>query len=244
MMRISIYFSLLVLSVMQLCCQNPSGTSQPTQIFENLSASEFKKLLSEKEGVQLVDVRTPGEFADRHLENAVLMDINDPNFSQSITALDKNKPVFVYCLAGGRSSNAAGIMKDAGFKEVYNLTGGLTAWNAAGYPVASGGSGKEPKTLSPDEFTKQVSVSEFVLVDYHAKWCGPCKKIAPILDKVVDERKSKLSLLKIDADEYPSLLKEKGIASIPYLELYKQGKLVWKHIGYIDEADLLKETGL
>jgi thiol-disulfide isomerase/thioredoxin len=68
--------------------------------------------------------------------------------------------------------------------------------------------------------------------------------MAPMLDKIAENKKEKLIFVKIDADKNKSLLKEKGIESLPVLELYKNGIQVWKHEGEIDEATLLKETNL
>jgi len=98
--------------------------------------------------------------------------------------------------------------------------------------------------MSLADFNKQVTSDKYVLVDYNAKWCKPCKKMVPMLESVADKRRDKVILLKIDADENKELLKEKGIDAIPIVELYKEGKLVWKHSGEIDETTLLKETKL
>lgn len=139
---------------------------------------------------------------------------------------------------------AAEQMHNMGFSEVYNMKGGIMKWNRAGKPTVNGGESKKATGMSIDDFNKQVSKNGYVMVDYNAQWCAPCKKIAPMLDKVVSEKKGKLDLLKIDADENKELLNEKGIEGIPYLELYRDGKLVWTHSGLIDEATLLKETKL
>jgi len=66
----------------------------------------------------------------------------------------------------------------------------------------------------------------------------------PILESIAKKKKSTVALLKIDADENPALVNSKNISSIPYLELYKNGILVWQHIGYIEEQALLEETKL
>lgn len=240
-MKYLLYLPLILFSFLELSCQNESDKGN---INKTISAEEFKKIIETKAEAQLVDVRTQGEFNERHIPNATLMNINEPGFQEVINTLDKSKPVLVYCLSGGRSSNAAGIMKDAGFKEVYNLKGGIMEWSANNFPIEAGHGSQAKKGMGMNEFEKQVGQSAYVLVDFHAKWCGPCKKIAPILEKISAERKDKLTLLKIDADEHPQLLKDKGIVSIPYLELYKDGKLIWKHTGLIDESAILKETGL
>ena len=98
--------------------------------FMDVNVEEFQKLIS-KEGVQLVDVRTPDEFNAGHIKKATLINFYDTNFEeQSIQKLDKNKPVYLYCRSGGRSAKAAKKYKDAGFVKVYNLLGGFNAWSA------------------------------------------------------------------------------------------------------------------
>ena len=77
----------------------------------------------------LLDVRTHEEYSEGHIEGALNLDIYDKQFSIELDKLDKTKPVYVYCKSGGRSSNASEIMKEKGFKEVYNLVGGYS-----GYP--------------------------------------------------------------------------------------------------------------
>ena len=80
---------------------------------------------------QLVDVRTPQEFANGHLENAKNINFNDPEFKQKIAQLDKSKPIAVYCGVGGRSGKASKILVELGFKDISDLAGGITAWSAA-----------------------------------------------------------------------------------------------------------------
>jgi rhodanese-related sulfurtransferase len=85
--------------------------------------------------VQLVDVRTPQEFANGHLENAKNVNFNDPEFKQKIALLDKSKPIAVYCGVGGRSGRASKILVELGFKDISDLAGGITAWSAANKKV-------------------------------------------------------------------------------------------------------------
>ncbi|NJM79942.1 MAG: rhodanese-like domain-containing protein [Flavobacterium sp.] len=87
------------------------------------------------DGVQLVDVRTPEEFEEGHLPNAVNINIKDADFQAKIGALDKTKPVLVYCKSGGRSGKACGIMKELGFTNITDLDGGITNWVAEGKPI-------------------------------------------------------------------------------------------------------------
>jgi phage shock protein E len=92
-------------------------------IQKDLPAKEFKENASK--GL-LLDVRTPEEFAEGNISGAVNLDIYNANFSAELDKLDKTKPVYVYCRSGSRSSKASNMMKEKGFKEVYNLIGGYS----------------------------------------------------------------------------------------------------------------------
>lgn len=102
---------------------------------KDVDVTTFSKYIKEKKGAQIIDVRTPGETAQGMIAGAREIDINDPAFQKKIAALDKNKPVLVYCRSGGRSGRAMSVMSQMGFKEVYNLSGGMLAWQAAKQPV-------------------------------------------------------------------------------------------------------------
>ena len=243
---IVLLFGLLVCSVScnSQGSQRPeTGTAQKT-VKSTLSVDEFQQKLSATANAQLVDVRTPEEFAGGHLANAINIDIRSQDFADKISKLNKSKPVFVYCLSGGRSSSAAGTMADMGFAAVYNMDGGIMKWSSAGKLLANGNASINSTGLSAEDFKKMVSQNKYVLVDYNATWCAPCKKLAPILESVANKRKDKLSLVKIDADANKELLKQKSISSIPFLELYHDGVLEWTHNGFIEEDQLLKETKL
>lgn len=86
-------------------------------------------------GVQLIDVRTPAEYQTGHIANATNINFNDPNFKTLMEKLDKNKPVAVYCAAGGRSGKSAALLTQMGFKTVFDLQGGMGAWKAKGKKV-------------------------------------------------------------------------------------------------------------
>ena len=87
------------------------------------------------DGAQLLDVRTPEEWKEGHLEKAKLVTLSKEGFVEKAKAeLDPKKPVLVYCKSGGRSAKAAKQLREAGFT-VYDLDGGITAWQKAGKPV-------------------------------------------------------------------------------------------------------------
>jgi rhodanese-related sulfurtransferase len=86
----------------------------------------------------VLDVRTPDEFASGHLSGASNIDFYASDFKAQIDALDKSATYVVYCHSGNRSGQATTIMKDLGFQTVYNVEGGINAWEQAGLPVTAG----------------------------------------------------------------------------------------------------------
>lgn len=99
-----------------------------------ITIAEFEKMSSKKKNL-VVDVRTPEEVATGHLAGSVNLNFLGENFSQEISKLNKNKTYLLYCKSGNRTRKAADQMQKAGFKHVYMLQGGITAWNEAGKPV-------------------------------------------------------------------------------------------------------------
>lgn len=93
-----------------------------------LSKTKFAKAIEKKE-VQLVDVRTPGEYQDGTIKDAQLIDYKQPKtFDSKFAALDKDKPVYLFCRSGARSQAAAKKLVEMGFKEIYDLEGGYLNW--------------------------------------------------------------------------------------------------------------------
>lgn len=103
-------------------------------IAENLNTDQFYEKLQTETG-QIVDVRTPEEFAQGHLPDAINLDFRNPDFEKNLSQLDPNTPVFVYCASGNRSSQAMHVMEQKGFKTIYNHKGYFSDWAKKGYPV-------------------------------------------------------------------------------------------------------------
>ena len=102
--------------------------SEPEQVIKVVSVEEFGEGIS-SDKIQLVDVRTAKEYQEGHIENAQLVDVKSEDFRTKIQALDKDKPVYIYCRSGNRSVKAAKIMAELGFKEIVDLNGGYKAWS-------------------------------------------------------------------------------------------------------------------
>lgn len=102
--------------------------SEAQTTFKNISKQELQEVLK-KEGVQLVDVRTPAEFNQGAIDGAVHIDYWGDDFIAKVSKqFDKNKAIYLYCKVGGRSSKAAKLLVDNGFKKVYSLQGGYSGW--------------------------------------------------------------------------------------------------------------------
>ena len=104
----------------------------------NIKADEFDKAIRQK-GIQLLDVRRPAEYEESHIKGATLANWEDrASFESHAEHLDKDKPVYVYCRSGKRSSDAANFLSEQGFKNVVNLEGGILGWKGEGKAVESG----------------------------------------------------------------------------------------------------------
>ncbi|WP_062059839.1 rhodanese-like domain-containing protein [Aquimarina longa] len=120
-----IFTTIIVFSCKQV--DNPSTV-------ELITVEEMDSLL-QMEKVQLIDVRTPDEFAEGHIEGAINIDFRNKNFEELIIKVDKTKPVAVYCGTGRRSGKCSAYMKKAGFTKIYDLNGGITEWKYKGKEV-------------------------------------------------------------------------------------------------------------
>ena len=109
-----------------------------TQIIQDITPQEAFTLIQENQDnpdFVIIDVRTPQEFAEEHIENAANIDFYSETFRGELDNLDKNKTYLIYCRVGGRSGSALNIMAELNFKEVYNILGGINQWKAEGLPT-------------------------------------------------------------------------------------------------------------
>ncbi len=122
------YITPILLLLMAGSCTGQSSA-------KDLSADAFERALNGGGLVQLVDVRSAGEYASGHLEDARLMDWSNGQLRQEMMELDKDSPVLLYCASGRRSDAAMQELEKAGFTDVKHLAGGIQAWVASGRPV-------------------------------------------------------------------------------------------------------------
>ncbi|MBI3139302.1 MAG: thioredoxin [Sphingobacteriales bacterium] len=215
-----------------------SCNSQPGTTDIHAGPDEFEKGLSGP-GVQLLDVRKSAEFKGGHLKNALQADwTNKAEFFERIKYVEKDKPVYIYCLGGGRSAAAAGWMRENGFKQVVELTGGINAWRNAGKPVE--GSSNE-KQISQEEYLASIPADKTVLVDFGAEWCPPCVKMEPVIQTIRADSSLHFIFLKIDAGIHTDLMKALQIESIPVFIVYKGGKETWRKQGLVEKDEIITQ---
>lgn len=214
-----------------------SCNGQTSKNIENNSPEAFAKKINETPKPQIIDVRTPEEFASEHLDNAVNVNWLGDNFVSSVEKFDKSKPVFVYCKSGGRSAKAAAKLEELGFKKIHQLEGGLMKWNALGLSKQS----EQIIGMTSQEYNELLNSDKKVLINFNAKWCAPCKQMAPYLNKMQKEMGDKVVIIRLDADENKTLIKEMKIDELPTLLLYENKEIKWKHSGFISEENLKQQ---
>lgn len=207
-----------------------------------LAAADFSEKMATCPDAVILDVRTPEEFASGHLENAVNIDWNNAGFSKKTSDLDRSKPVFIYCLSGGRSTSAAAKMRADGFNSVVEMQGGILKWRAAKLPETKVAAAK-PGGMTKADFDALLNTDKLVLVDFYAEWCAPCKKMAPYLEEINTEMAEKVTLLRIDADKNPLIAQSLAIDALPTLLIYKNGQPVWRNLGFIEKAEVVAKLG-
>ncbi|MBK7763754.1 MAG: glutaredoxin family protein [Bacteroidetes bacterium] len=218
-----------------------SNSAQNAQKGSTISVLEFQKMMNAEKGIQLIDVRTPGEYAAGHLQNAINIDYNSGDFAAQIQKLDTLKKTMIYCLSGGRSASAMKLMNEKGFREVYNMQGGMLQWNASNLPLSTQTATDNTwKGMSKEKYDELISGNTPVLVDFNAKWCGPCKQLKPILEEIQKEYASKLKIVTIDIDENKSLAQMLYVRNIPLLIYHENGTPKINQEGFIGKDDLIK----
>lgn len=206
-----------------------------------ISVATFEQGIADQ-NAQLIDVRTAGEFENGHIANAINMDINSADFETKIDQLDKEKPVYVYCLSGGRSSSASAVLNKKGFKNVYDLDGGFLKWERERKPIAT----NAPVVETPADgnsfestFNKKIASDSLTMVDFFAEWCGPCKKMEPAIAKIKEDTKA-INVVKVDVDREQALSMKYQIEMMPTLIFFKNNQILERVIGYKTEMELRK----
>ena len=201
-----------------------------------MNAQQFQSAI-QKPSIQILDVRTAGEYQGGHIKNALQANWNDSKEFESRTQhLDKNATVYVYCQAGGRSAAAQAYLTDKGYK-VVNLEGGMSNWKMNGLPVEGNNNAVQMRIA---DFDKVVAENKLVLVDIGASWCPPCRKMLPVIDKVKSQFANKLYFLAVDGGIDMDVMKHLQFETLPTFIIFKNGKEVWRKTGIVEEPEFVK----
>lgn len=134
--RIGTLLAVIALSLSAASCQEKTSSTSGAVINRNVNVADFAQIIDTATTGLLLDVRTAREFASGHIQGAKQIDFYGADFKERIGELDREVPVYIYCRSGNRSGQAASMMKQMGFKEVYNLQGGVGAWARRNQPLA------------------------------------------------------------------------------------------------------------
>lgn len=198
-----------------------------------LGPDAFEKAIAQS-NIQILDVRTIGEYNSGYIKNALQADWNNKEqFYDRTQHLDKNKPVYVYCLSGGRSGAAAAALREKGFNAI-NLEGGMTAWKKAGKPVEGL---KEDHKITEADYKKLTTEAKLVLIDFGAVWCPPCKKMEPVINNIRNNMGSKILVNYVDGGQNTELMNTYKVEAMPTFIIYKQGKEVWRKQGIVSQEE-------
>ncbi len=210
-----------------------AGFSQNQNVF-TLKVDSFYAKIKAQKNPQLIDARSPEEFALNHIEGAVNFNLQTANYAKYVAALDQSKPVLIYSIGAGRSGDLAKELLKTGFSDVHDLGGGIAAWIGAGKPFYTNLKSK----LTLAAYKNIVANNKTVLVDIGSKYCGACKKVKPILETIRTQYGADLKIVEIDLEQSPQVIADlKTVKVFPTLILYQNGKIVFKKVG----ADDLKK---
>lgn len=226
----NVYFLFLFFAFISCHAQPGSGTK--------MKPEEFEKAIS-GDNMQVLDVRTAGEFKTGHIKNALQADWTEQDqFFERVKYVDKDRPVYIYCLVGGRSAAAADWMRNNGFKTVVELDGGINAWKTASKPLEGFSSIRQ---MTVAQYWAGIPKDKTTLVDFGASWCPPCVKMNPIIDELEKIKDMDFLLIRMDASIHTDVMQSLGIEPIPVFIIYKGGKEVWRKQGVVSMEDLLAQ---
>jgi thioredoxin 1 len=212
------------------------------QPYNDVDSKTFNNIISNSKGT-LLDVRTQSEYSNGHIEGAGQLNYYALDFNQKLLMLSRNEPIYLYCNTGYRSKRAAIFLAEKGYTNVYNLQKGIMEWELLDYPVQVSPNAKRDArdAMESDEFNALILSNEPVFIDFYAPWCGPCRQMMPMIDSLKNSYRNNIKVVKINADASKKLIKELKIGSVPYLVMYKNGKILFDHYGLISRDLLVSE---
>jgi len=237
------YLSLLVAAIFSLACNSnsqPKETGVEQVQTGTLGSTEFEQRMKDP-NVQILDVRTAAEYKNAHLKNALQANWMDKaQFEDRTQYLDKNRPVLLYCASGIRSAQAMEELAQKGFKQLYNLKGGIALWKMDNKPLIAQAAVAE---LSLAAFESMVKGTKVALVDIGAEWCPPCVKMEPVLQQLQKDLPNAYTLIKVDGGNDVTVMKALKFEALPTFIVFKNGKETWRKQGIVPIEELKAAIG-
>lgn len=224
-----VFYALAVVMLLVSCDKKPQKVVLSPQDFE-------KQIENNSVDIEIIDARTPLELKAGYIKGAKNIDYKDSeNFSKAIRTLDKSKTYYVYCRSGGKSKAVTDSLVNLGFTNVYELEGGIKAWDKANLPLEN----VPTDEYTADQFKALLHAADYTLVDLYAPWCKYCIKLEPVVDSLSTAYEGKVKLMKINVDANKKLTQPLVEQGLPTIILYKDTVLVWNGVGFM-EYDVLK----
>ena len=217
-----------------------SCSNKNTLVYKKTDILSLDKILNDTD-IIILDVRTSEEINAGYIPNSTFIDYYDKNFENKINLIDPSKKIYTLCKSGGRSVKAAEILSKNGFRNVYNLEGGFMRWKANKMPYdinLVNNDSSNTDLISEVSLDSLIKNNTNTLIYISTKWCSPCKKMEPIIDKLVDNNGS-LKVIKIDLDANTYAQERFDVKSLPALVLYENNSVVWHKNGIIAYDDLI-----
>ena len=217
-----------------------SCSNKNTLVYKKTDILSLDKILNDTD-IIILDVRTSEEINAGYIPNSTFIDYYDKNFENKINLIDPSKKIYTLCKSGGRSVKAAEIVSKNGFRNVYNLEGGFMRWKANKMPYDINlvyNDSSNTDLISEISLDSLIKKNTNTLIYISTKWCSPCKKMEPIIDKLVDNNSS-LKVIKIDLDANTYAQARFDVKSLPALVLYENNSVVWHKNGIIAYDDLI-----
>lgn len=215
---------------------------QDTQTIYDVDSKIFQDLLKKNPSV-LIDVRTKKEFNEGHIDGATNVNLYDSDFLKKINLVNKNQPIYVYCRSGGRSSMAASKMKDIGFTEIYNLSGGIDSWiDEENLIIHNNFANKEVNTnhqiFDLLLFDELLLNNNYTLLYFNTEWCYPCIKMRPIVNQFKQSNSYNIDVLLINLDVNSGFSKKYNLNGIPVCILFHKDVEIWRNVGILSFEEL------
>jgi len=202
-------------------------------------SEQFNMLTAQQSGI-LLDVRTKSEFKNGHLPEAGNLNYYALDFRKKLILLPRDQPIYLYCNTGYRSEKAAEILIKNGYTEVYNLQHGIMEWELLNMPVVVEPDAR-PDTdnkMTPEQYHAILATDLPVFFDFYAPWCGPCRKMMPMIDSLMVKYHPRIKIHKINVDASKKLVKELKLLGVPYLVMLNNGEVRYSKNGSATRSEL------